>query len=239
MSLNITIFVFAGDPSLLDLPYYCLLSIIRYTGPLITIIRKISPVCRLLYDVCHDPSIWRVWSLTNVGCVTYNKNTLRSIFRHAEHYRYFYFGGNYVRLTSRDVEMCLALCHNLTSLDIGTHGLLVNAMFVMYMPKLERLILDYCVQLDITSLKAALAKSKQIQILSMFKCVVTLDDIIEITHMLPSLNSLNIERTEALDHDQLSLVITPNLRQIQVSPKHFNGSVWLRFMKEHPSFFLV
>ena len=199
-------------------------------------IKNLSVVCKTFYAICHIPVLWRQWSLTNVGCVRYTKDSAKSIFEHAEHFRYFFFGGDYYLFDSATASEYLKRCCNLVSLDIGSNGLLTDLLFVRGMPKLKRLILDYCHEISPDSIIEGLRKTPYLEYLSMMYCQhLDIQDVLGLAEFLPKLRVLNIEHSFEINHEDLHVLLTnmKSLQQLQATPSHLYSELWFPVMVMH------
>lgn len=198
-------------------------------------IKNISPACKRLNDICHCPTLWRRWSLQNVGCITYTKESLRNIFRHAKDFKYFYFGGDY-EVSAREVSKYLSLCSNMESLDVGCNGLLKDLVFLSKMPHLKRLILDYCPEIRKDCFKKGLRGCSKLEHLSLLHCKqFSVCDILEVMDSVPGLKILNIEYVVPISSHNLHTILEklPDLRQLQATPDNFHSDSWFAVMAEY------
>ena len=227
----------AGTVGLLDLPAEILVEILRMAEPsLLYLMRNISRTCKKFNEVCHCPTLWGRWSLRNVGCITYTKDNLKSIFHHAKDFRYFYFGGNYVNLSSDDASVSLGMCCNLESLDLGSNGLLRDLYFVSKLTKLKRLILDHCPEITKDALIQGLIQCPSLEVLSMFSdSQISTKDIMKVMTYMPELKVLNIECVHPITCEELLLILRTlkHIRQIQATPAHYNGTQWFSVMSQY------
>ena len=214
--------------SLMDLPEELLIMILQYI-PLRLLIAMVSLVSKEFYRICHLPTFWRRLSLSNVWCVTYTQNTLAQIFhRHGENFKYVYFGGNYkVSLTNIHVVIALSHCTNLSSLDIGTNGFLTGLAFLKSMPKLKRLILDYCIEIDAYDFLLYLRCCPLLEELSMYRCTQLTHDIVTAILMDSDLRKINLERALVFDPENLQqLLDVSNVTSFAGTPDESNRQLW-------------
>lgn len=128
--------------------------------PLPDLIRGISPVCRRSRDICHLPSLWRHFKFN----VVYNKSLFDHVFEHAKCFRSLHFtcdmGQLKMELTTNYIEEALSRCTQLLQLDISYNLSIRNLSFILQMPKLEILNMEYCCNVDPVTAVMALRQLK-------------------------------------------------------------------------------
>ena len=100
----------------------------------------LAQVCRYVYDVMHDSSLWRtVYSNSQFTLHSFN-----SLFRHDRDLRHLGFRHSQRSLTfitdAFFIEQKLMNCCNLISLDLGYNTSISSLHVVRYMPSLRELI---------------------------------------------------------------------------------------------------
>ncbi len=213
----------------MDLPEEMILEVLSYI-PLRRLMAAMAVVSRKCYRLVHMSVLWRRLSLCNVGCITYTKLVLTQIFyRHGTDFRYVYFGGNYSSCLLRsDVEVALAYCTNLVSLDIGTNGFITGLSFLSCMHKLKRFVVDFCTEINLDQF-VYIHHCSVLEELSMFRCYqLTFHVIKSVAKELPVLKRLNIEGAFEVDVEQIdSLLELGSIVKFGGTPAdHVNAESW-------------
>lgn len=141
------------------------------------------------------------------------------------------------QIMSIDLENALSKCVNLTSLDIGTNGLLTSLSFLMSMPRLERLVLDFCVEIDLSDLKFYIKFCPLVQELSMYRCTqLTHAAVIVIMAALPKLKRLNCECALEFSAEEIQAVLDAgHLTSFLGTPDDSFGDKWLSLPTKYPN----
>lgn len=221
MSANLSFFS-GFRSSLFGLPEELIVCILQYI-PLRILMSTMAIVSKEAYRICHLPALWRRLSLRNVGCIYYSHQTLHQLFyRHGKDFRYIYFGGNYSPdLSSLDVESSLSFCRNVSSLDIGTNGLLESLSFLRWLSHIKRLVLDFCTEIDVADMVNYVSLCPTLEIISVYRCTqLTYPALLELFAKLPQLTKCNAERAIELGSDQVMTLLNVRLTLIkfQFSP---------------------
>lgn len=228
---------------MMSLPEELILMILTYI-PLRRLMVVVPLVSKELYRLCHMSALWRKFSLRNVGCVSYSKNALFEIYhRHGQDFHYVFFGGNYsTQLNSLDVEVALTNCANVSSLDIGTNIILTSVSFLKSMPRLKRLVLDFCVEIDTNDFVENVKFCTMLEELSLYKCPqFSYADVLMVMKHLQYMKSLNVEGVFLLGILELqTLISVTHVTRLYGTPddrQQFDRSsatAWRSFFINHP-----
>ena len=119
-----------------------------------------APVCRYLYDVMHDSSLWR----TVYSNAEFTIHSFNSLFRHDTDLRHLGFRHSQRPLTfitdAFFIEQKLMNCCNLISLDLGYNTSISSLRFVRHMPSLRGLDILSCQNITLERLVTSLYKKK-------------------------------------------------------------------------------
>ena len=118
----------------------------------------LAPVCRYLYDVMHDSSLWR----TVYSNAEFTLHSFNSLFRHDRDLRHLGFRHSQRPLTfitdAFFIEQKLMNCCNLKSLDLGYNTAISSLRFVRHMSSLRELDITSCQNITLESLVTSLYK---------------------------------------------------------------------------------
>ena len=131
---------------------------------------RLVPVCKYLYNVMHDPSLWR----TVCSDVEFTLFSFNCLFRHDKDLRHVGLRHSLRSLSFISdeflIENTLLNCTNLTSLDLANNTSIFSLHFVQHMSSLKYLDITNCQNITIESLVSSLYKKKTIEILHMTNC---------------------------------------------------------------------
>ena len=160
--------IFSGA-TMMSLPREVLLEISKWLSLEERMI-YLAPVCRYLYDVMHDSSLWR----TVYSNAEFTLHSFNSLFRHDRDLRHLGFRHSQRPLTfitdAFFIEQKLMNCCNLISLDLGYNTSICSLHFVRHMPSLRELDITSCQNITLESLVTSLYKKNTLEILRMPNC---------------------------------------------------------------------
>lgn len=224
-----------------------LLKIMSYI-PLRYTIVNVSLVCKHFNVLVKSGVLWQSFgSLTDFGCISYDKKTLDNIFQHSHHFKRLYFNGNFKKLLS-EVSMgyiyqSLSACFNLVVLDLTTNFCISDLSFLAHMPKLRELSIEWCINIepesatDILSTKTICTQMKK---LNMRRCEqFNSSDIILIANAHKNLEELNIFNIDfySVKYALKIVEMLPRLSTFFLSPDLVADSVqeWANLQDKIPS----
>lgn len=149
--------------------------------------------------------LWKSFgSLNDYGCISYNKTTFDAIFCHAEFFKHLYFNGDFkhlvLQVSMEYIYKTLATCCNVIVLDLTSNFIIEDISFIVYLPLLQDLSIEWCVNLKPVTARAVLTSEDicpNLKMLNMRKCdQFTKFDILSIAFFRSSLEKLNISDVE-------------------------------------------
>lgn len=192
---------------LLDLPNEMLLEIFKRL-PRKKAIANIPRVCKKFRDLMNSASMWKSFgALDEFGSLKYTKQMFDSLFdNHGRYFKKLYFNGEFKFLlaqTSLDyVHRKLEVCRNLKVLDLTSNFSIDEIPFILSMPILESLYLEWCLELSSQSVTQTLCEENcpKLKLLSLRKCDQFLEShIMDIAVAQRKLEILDISYTQEID----------------------------------------
>lgn len=201
--------------------------------PLPDLIRGISPLCRRLRDICHLPFLWRHFKYD----LFYNKWRFDHIFEHAEYFHSLQFtydmGKLKMEMTTGYIEEGLSRCTQLLELDISYNLSIRNLNFILKMPKLEILNMEYCCNVDpVTAVTALKTMQKPWRVILSLCEQFSEDQLCRLFLSSSSYEHIDVEKCSCLSVKSVRSVLAanPNIKSLMFSPSWGPPPRWMKLI---------
>ena len=224
--------IFSGA-TMMSLPREVLLEISKWLSLEERMI-YLAPVCRYLYDVMHDSSLWR----TVYSNAEFTLHSFNSLFRHDRDLRHLGFRHSQRPLTfitdAFFIEQKLMNCCNLISLDLGYNTSISSLHFVRHMPSLRELDITSCQNITLESLVTSLYKKNTLEILRMPNCFqVGGISLVSVVKSLPDIKIIDAGGCETISENQARDILQNcQLSEFSFSPNWDHPNLWERLFTD-------
>ena len=224
--------IFSGA-TMMSLPREVLLEISKWLSLEERMI-YLAPVCRYLYDVMHDSSLWR----TVYSNAEFTLHSFNSLFRHDRDLRHLGFRHSQRPLTFITdpffIEQKLMNCCNLISLDLAYNTSISSLHFVRHMPTLRELDITSCQNITLESLVTSLYKKSTLEILRMPNCFqVGGISLVSVVKSLPDIKIVDAGGCETISVNQARDILQNcQLSEFSFSPNWDHPNMWERLFTD-------
>lgn len=208
--------------------------------PLRDLIINVSPICRRFRDLVNDGYLWKSFgSLEDFPSIRYDKRTFDNIFSHAKSFRHLYFNGDFSfsEMSTDYISNSLSMCCNIISLDLTSNFQMVDMSFLVNMPFLEELSLEWCIYVEASAARSIFSLDNvcpRLKKLNLRCCYQFTElDIIEIVFNRQCLEELNIAQVGSYSSQSVRNLaeILPYLNKLVISVNH-NMEEWEDLKRE-------
>lgn len=204
---------------------------------LLDILRNISPVCRRMQNICHNPTLWRNFCFD----VYYTKARFDHVFEHAQCFRRLsfvsYLGQLRMEVPPKYIEGALSRCTKLTELNISYNSTIQNLSFLQNMPNLEILIMEYCCNVDAKTAVQALKSLPHPKKVAIAMCEqFTKDQLCDILCSRSSYVHIDIEQCCHIPVKSVQIILhaNPSLKCFRFTPSWGPPPKWVELMAGNP-----